>query len=73
MWLCTRREEYQERDREAIRAKSAETRRHVRKVAFGHAPGGPASMQTEKGRKEQTSSIRWEVAGSSQKPFVFWK
>lgn len=31
----TRREVYQERDREAIRAKSAETRRRVRSAAFG--------------------------------------
>lgn len=33
----TRREVYQERDREAIRAKSAETRRRVRNEAFGRA------------------------------------
>ena len=36
----TRREVYQERDREAIRAKSAATRRHVRKEAFGRATHG---------------------------------
>ena len=33
----TRREVYQERDREAIRAKSAETRRLVRRAAFGRS------------------------------------
>ena len=33
----TRREVYQERDRAAIRAKSAETRRRVRSAAFGRA------------------------------------
>jgi hypothetical protein len=33
----TRREIYQERDREVIRAKSAQTRRRVRTEAFGHA------------------------------------
>ncbi len=33
----TRREVYQERDREVIRAKSAETRRRVRKEAFGRS------------------------------------
>ena len=33
----TRREVYQERDRETIRARSAETRRRVRNEAFGRA------------------------------------
>jgi hypothetical protein len=33
----TRREVYQEREREVIRARSAETRRNVRAKAFGHA------------------------------------
>lgn len=40
----TRREVYQERDREAIRAKSAQTRRQVRSAAFGH---GLASADSE--------------------------
>jgi len=34
----TRREVYQERERETIRAKSAETRRRVRSAAFGRQP-----------------------------------
>jgi hypothetical protein len=34
---ATRREIYEERDREIIRAKSAQTRRRVRTEAFGHA------------------------------------
>lgn len=44
----TRRNAYQEREREEIRAKSAETRRHVRAVAFGAGSN----------RKGRTRSLR---------------
>jgi hypothetical protein len=47
----TRREIYQERDREVIRAKSAQTRRRVRLEAFGH--GASADAESNAGGSGQ--------------------
>src|SRR5690606_18785190 len=55
----TRREVYQEKEREVIRAKSAQTRRRVRAAAFGREPKasgsdaseGPPETSSEEGEK----------------------
>ena len=54
----TRREVYQERDRELIRAKSAETRRHVRKAAFGHSPALTESIGEDHGANVKARTRR---------------
>ena len=58
----TRREVYQERDRDLIRAKSAETRRHVRKAAFGHAPAAAESTS-----REPASATKRQTTRKAQK------
>jgi hypothetical protein len=57
----TRREIYQERDREVIRAKSAQTRRRVRMTAFGH--GAQAGVEPSQLGHESPAARDMAAAG----------
>jgi integrase len=56
----TRREIYQERDREAIRARSAHTRRRVRAAVFGRR-----NEPAEEANREAESASRTDATGSN--------